>query len=531
MAMLGEKLSYWKPFTDGDQPIEQHNYMFLYNPKESQKKLQKTALKALEDLKQIKEILQHQMQNNNLNKFSVCEICEFTDTIDRIVKCIFNKPSQHKEHLSQLHTIETFVGNSVQNINIKELQPSFAIEQLRSVNPNTPAWDVLIGIEGLLSMEILTSALRIYTKKLMQRSLNNANIKTVQDLVALFEENQKNGKNIVKIIKELLDKSREEACAEMDQETREAFKKHWGKAVKRDWIYQEKITPLISLEDLEKIEAWDFLKQAALTKELKDLSADEKILEKTRLFRGEKNDYLLKIEYFFNADSGRKMLGHNNFNQLKEFSNYLWSPDGRSFYMMESTSSGESTKAYSVFFETQEGNWETRAKMSVNEVYASLHGQDSRTLVKYQRQNLASIKELFASCRSDEARFIPLVTARKPEYLFQMESGQYIYVDSNYANNTYDFEVYIGSNSTYQKHAVKSVGRIGDGGTTTIILDDGGRIYSPTPFDKSKSPAYMESGGQEHELTKLNAQKFEYDTIGIKLQPMNPRHTMLDIYQ
>lgn len=64
-----------------------------------------------------------------------------------------------------------------------------------------------------------------------------------------------------------------------------------------------------------------------------------------------------------------------------------------------------------------EENNPDRIEMDVKEVYAHLKDNDKKVLATYQRQNLQSIKCLFASFQSGEAKIVSLLNARKPEYL------------------------------------------------------------------------------------------------------------------
>jgi len=533
---FSKMLAHWKQYTEGDKLIfgEKPNSSQL-SIQNAQENAQKIALKALQDLSKIKEDFQLQLKDSKLNKTSICEVCELTNTIERIVQFISNTSLYGKnlldsqlvdDSLSNLMEVSAFVSNSVQEIDIKELQPQFAIDQLKLFSPNTSALDALIGNQGLLSKDVLTRTLGIITKEVMERCFVNAKLISVQDLMDLFKEKMENERNIVKIVKNHLEKSREEARTKMGPETRDAFDIQWNKPGEKDFMYEGKITPRPSFHEQEKIEAWDFLKQTSFAMELKNLSKEEKILKYTRLFKSDKGDFYLKIDNIGASDSVKKMLGNENFTKLNEINSCLWSPDSISFYLME--------RLGMYTFETEEGSQDSRVSMDANELYASLKDKNEQTLATYNRQSLESIRQLFASLKSGEAQLIPLSRARKPLHLFQMENGQYIYVNSTYADN--DFEVYIGSNGNYQKQQVSESKRSKDGSTTYITLTNGCTIFSPAPFDNSKPPMYTKPGSflssdKKYELRRLNHGEFDYKTIGIELESMNPRHTMLDFYQ
>lgn len=498
------KLDHWKQYTKGETGIPNTNNLQI-------------ATDALGDLVKINDQFREQIQQGRANKSLVSNVCEFVDTIERIVQCLFQ---DDKEKNTALNNASANVRNQILDIAIEDFHPKRAIEQLLKFPLKASALAALIEIEGF---PILAKSLNITSKEVMQRCFLHAGLGSVENLINLLNE-KIHEKNVVKIIKDRLNISQEEACAKMSLNHREDFVKQWNQPVKRDWIYNGTITPYSSLDE-EKIEAWDFLKKIGLDKEL-ELSQNEKLLKETRLYRGEKGDFFLIISNYEVPESDKALIGNGNFAKLKRFDNYLWSPDGKSFHLMHSTGYGGSQEGYNVSFETQEGT-NVRVGMDVvHQIHATLKTKNNRTLATYERQNLDCIRKIFASFKSGEAQIIPLQQARKPEYLFQMEDGQYIYADEKH-DGGYDFQIYIGSNGNFRKPEVIKAERYRDGGTTEIFL--GNNEFILAPFNKPAS--YIDSTGQSHPLKSLNAKEFDYKTIGIEVEPMKPRHTMLELYQ
>ncbi len=88
------------------------------------------------------------------------------------------------------------------------------------------------------------------------------------------------------------------------------------------------------------------------------------------------------------------------------------------------------------------------------------------------------------------ATFAPLPNVRKPEYLFQMSDGSYIYVDAARYNYSYEsFRFFIGTPGSMAQLPITSVNRYRDGGTT-IIRTEKGILYSPTIFESDKKPVW-----------------------------------------
>jgi hypothetical protein len=499
-----QQLEYWKHYTNGQKEISKTNHLQI-------------TTDALSDLVKIKDQFRKEIQQGRANKAIVSKVCESVDSIERIVQCLF---SDDIEKNATLDDASSSVRGQVLDIDIEDLHPKNVIAQLTKLPLNASALNALIEIEGF---PILARSLNITSKDLMHRCFLHAGLGSVESLINLLKENT-HEKNIVKIIKDHLDKSREEACAKMGLSHRNAFEKQWNQFVKRDWIYEGKITPQ-SLSEPNKIEAWDFLKKADLDIEIKD-SKEGELLKKTRLYQGEKGDFFLIISNYKVPESDQALLGNDNFAKLKEFDNYLWSPDGKSFHLMNSTGYGGSGEGYNVSFETKEGTNERIGMKVVNQIYATLKTKD-QTIAIYERQNLESIRQTFASIKSSEAKIVPLQHARTPAYLFQMEDGQYIYVDETHAHYEYGFQVSIGKDGNFRKHEVLEAHRYRDGGTTNILLANNECIHAPF----NKTPSYTDSTGKIHTLRDLGSRGFDYNSIGIKLEPMNSRPTMLDLYQ
>ncbi len=273
-------------------------------------------------------------------------------------------------------------------------------------------------------------------------------------------------------------------------------------------------------------------KQVNLIEKNQPIQVHEKILEETQLYKSEKGDFYLRISNNHVPDSGKQLLGERNFAKLKEHDNFLWSPDGKSFYFMQHKGYGGTNINYYARFETEEGNVNSNVKMEVNNNQAVAVDNNGKQLATYERQDLDSVRGIFANLKVQEDLMIPLITARKPEYLFKMENGQYIYVDANYAKGDLDFKVYMGTQGDLQRYfSVEDVMRYKDGGTTIITLSNGACLYSPSSFKREQVPYFQfPNDPTRHILAKLDEKIFDYSSIGIELEPMNPRHTMLDLF-
>jgi hypothetical protein len=262
------------------------------------------------------------------------------------------------------------------------------------------------------------------------------------------------------------------------------------------------------------------------------IQANEKILKETQLYKGEKGDFYLRIHNYEVSESGKELLGVNNFAKLKRYDNYLWSPDGQSFYFMCNASFAGNLTTYDARFEIREGNYSGAVKMRVDTDSATAFDGNDKQLATYERQDLDSVREIFAKLKAQEDLMIPLKTARKPEYIFMMENGQYIYVDAMYdTDNGDDFNVYVGTKGNMQKYTVEDWQRWKDGGTTTLSLANGGCIFCPTSFVKNIAPYFQATDTSPREaLIRLDTATFDYSSIGIELEPLNPRPTMMDLF-
>lgn len=99
---------------------------------------------------------------------------------------------------------------------------------------------------------------------------------------------------------------------------------------------------------------------------------------------------------------------------------------------------------------------------------------------------------------------VPLPEVRKPEYLFRLADGNYLYVSADKYRYSYEsFRMWIGSGEEMREVIVKRVGRYRDGGTTQIDTEEG-VFFNPIGF------AFRDrkSTWKDEEMTRLDLNDF-----------------------
>lgn len=490
------KLNYWKDFVEGKAEIHCINAMQI-------------ASKAIEDVKEANEKINSQIQEQTtLKAKSFREIYELVETIQRVVDCMVEDKFIDQGQAKEIKEENKWFHDHCDELDIEEFRPDFAIRQLKSLSPEASALKAL-KFAGLPNLD----------SEVSKRLLRNAKLISSKDVIDLFQEMEKE-KNICKIVKDRLKRSQEHAFLAMNGDLVQAFDEQSKIEVRRDCIYQNKMAPCDFLGKRGRMEAWDFLKEAQLEKELDGLSEEEKIFKGyTRLYQGTKGDFFLVIDNSKMDDAKKKFLGPDLCKKLGCINNYLWSLDGKIFYLMNKTSFEGSRNGYDVSFTVE---MQRAVKISVHPVYASFQGNDV-----YERQGLECLKNLFASFKSGECEIIPFPEARKPEYLYEIERGKYIYVDSLPSKGDDDFGVHIYSEGKYIKFDVENVTRHLSVGVTTIKLVNGDSIWAQTSTNPDCHPIYTFQGKKQI-LRPLDLETLYNHMPGLKIPPKTL--SMLHLY-
>lgn len=522
---FGDMLNQWQQYTEGKKVLP------------NQESLQKLLTDSLNDLEQANRTFLRRIESNNINKITICELSKLSETISRIAQCLLHNtdlirnqhidPSITRERMERLTSLETSIQEKILNSLSPEIMPPSALEKLHLLQENSPALDALISENGLLNTSILSKALDAWSSELIYRLLHNANLNTVEDLISLFQENADRDVNIISLLQNHVKNSQKEAKTQMSPAHNIAFDRQWKTPQQRDWIYNNTITPFTDCNEAEKMDAWDFQKQIHIEMERSGLKPEEKFLRGVSLYKGEMHDYYLCINRKNSSESGRQLLGEENYKKLGDWSTYFWSPDGTSFFEMKSKGFRGTAKSYQSSFETEEGKKDAQVKIQANDVFAFAF-ENNHTLTRYERLDLSAARTLCSRIKNGQAQLTPYIVAREPEYLFQMENGSYIYVDSNYGKNTYNFSAYFDTDGAYQTQAIKNVSRLRDGGTTQIEFENGSSIFCPVGTEEG--PSYTNSQGQKQSLQKIDTKDFDYTRLGIELEEMNPRPTMMDLF-
>ena len=169
---------------------------------------------------------------------------------------------------------------------------------------------------------------------------------------------------------------------------------------------------------------------------------------------------------------------------------YLTSPDGRRFFEIHITQSGNTAHGFDVVFE---------------DPYKGTIGAFRR-----KGRIIHLNDKVYEQCQSrSEIDVMPLPKIRKLEYLFRLPDGRHIYVSADKLNYSYEsFKFFIGEPYKMVAVQIKEVSRLRDGGTTDIVTAEG-ELHSPTPFRGDEAATWTDKQLEKVKLKKLDPTQFE----------------------
>lgn len=167
------------------------------------------------------------------------------------------------------------------------------------------------------------------------------------------------------------------------------------------------------------------------------------------------------------------------------YGHYYFSPDGEKFYELFHMGFGGTDVEHHVSFEDpyqqKKREWERRGDTIVFE----------GVIFEKKIPRFASVE------------VVPLPEVRKPEYLFLLLDGRFIYVSADkYHFTDESFKLFFGERNKMDQIPIDKVVRYRDGGTTYIYTPIG-TFYTPPPF-KTEIP----STWGDKKLIKLNPNDF-----------------------
>jgi hypothetical protein len=132
---------------------------------------------------------------------------------------------------------------------------------------------------------------------------------------------------------------------------------------------------------------------------------------------------------------------------------------------------------------------------------------DVDMLVKYKPNNL------------HQAQFIPVPEIRKPEFLFEFDDEQYVYIDAlkYYGYTSKQLRLFVGTPDSMQQQEIKKYLRVPD--TNDIeITTDAGLLYIPINIREGHAPHWMDKPIEGLDLSK---DKFLALITSFNLIPLN----------
>jgi hypothetical protein len=163
----------------------------------------------------------------------------------------------------------------------------------------------------------------------------------------------------------------------------------------------------------------------------------------------------------------------------------FFSPDGKKFFELKRRSFGGNNIKHDLTFEDPHHSKTGRLQ------------RDGDTL------KVDGVIFMKIDCRS-KIEVAPLPIIRKPEYLFRLKDGRFVYVSADkYRYSEESFKLFIGDGKVmHQVKITKPVSRHQDGGTTTIETE-AGVLFSPPKSSRNRVATW---NGEE--MIRLNPSQF-----------------------
>ncbi len=167
---------------------------------------------------------------------------------------------------------------------------------------------------------------------------------------------------------------------------------------------------------------------------------------------------------------------------VKRGESHLYSPDGNLFYEILGKASDDQYFRRSV---SESGTFQV-PELSIN---ASFKREDSSLV--WRGDTYTWTGELFIR---DNEQITGLPTSRVPEYLaLSADASLVLYVTASEFRYSYEsFRLFVGDGEKMREINIQRTTRDSDGGTTTILTDEG-VFYTPTPYEKGSMTTWLDT--------------------------------------
>lgn len=433
--------------------------------------------------------------------------------------------------------VDQGLGQYIMNCELICLRVDVVLQKLRLLAPEMASLTALLNpsveIPGVFFEQILGIQLTdISSKELLERLLLNAQIGTVKDLIEAFKNRECEGQNFLALLDEHIKSYIKKTCDKMPEDLKEIFDEKWGgQSVGAVYYDQRVFHRQPSFYTHQAIDPQDLIALSKFESEVKEYKGSNKLVPTSQLYRGQKGDYYLHI---------RCMNGTQNLiKSLKAYDNFLWSPDGHSFYQMEDCGAATVNDAYEVKVVTQQESSDKRIQLRANDLFVSVFGVNLNAkadkIAEYERLGLQELENVLNKLIGQD-QVVPFKIALKPEYLLQKSDGDYLYIEGAYTDDRNEHYVHIQNGGKWSKFQVTQFERFRDGGTTNIYFNNGTSnhtscIHVPAPNKRDEEPSFRDGPDHRYQLKKLDQCTFDYDSIGITPEESNERVAMDNLYR
>jgi hypothetical protein len=197
----------------------------------------------------------------------------------------------------------------------------------------------------------------------------------------------------------------------------------------------------------------------------------------------------------FKADSGKYVVYLTEYVRTGEL---LMSDDGETFISMSVNGFGGNSLIHDLNFEDPN---------------TGIQGllQKTAGVIKVKGSN----EKFYEQARGFIGQVVPIPAIRIGAYLFEKEDKSLIYVSRDkykYEYSTIKFFVGLAGERMLEQKII-NYEALRDGGTTNILIEDGSKLYTPTPWAKKKQPTFNGNTIKKLKLTDFTITELESGVI------------------